>query len=182
MTSGVTEGMSESARGALRDIHGLDSISWWPLTTEMWLVVALTSIATAILFLWIYRLFRYPPGSWRSEARQALHQLQRNASRQSLKKSAGELSLLLRRIAMARFGRAGQASLEGESWLQWLTDTDPNSFDWQEKGRILITLPYAPDGTETDAQTLQQLIRATIDLVGNARDKVSPEVQRGQHV
>lgn len=166
----------------LRDIHGLDPVSWWPLAPEAWLAIALTTIITFLIISWIYRLFRYPPGSWRSEARRGLRQLQCKLSNQTSKQSASDLSQLLRRIAIARYGRPGQASLEGDNWLKWLEETDPNHFDWQERGRLLTTLPYAPDDTESDTAAVKKLIKAALNLVGSSRGGAAKSHKESPHV
>lgn len=176
MSPGVTEG----TRSALRDIHGLDPAPWWPLTNEAWLTVLLICLIVAAAVYWIHHLYRYPPGSWHREAERALLQLRRRVSHQASKTSAGELSLLLRRIAMARFGRRGEAGREGDEWLRSLAERDPHHFDWLERGKVLIHLPYAPDGTETDTKELRELINAAIKLVGNRYG--SALAKRGHHV
>ena len=63
---------------------------------------------------------------------------------------AGELSELLRRIAIARLGRARAAGLSGERWLAWLQEHDPAGFAWTQLGQPLLTLPYAPPGSSQD--------------------------------
>jgi hypothetical protein len=77
---------------------------------------------------------------------------------QDVKTLAGELSELLRRIAMARLGRPACAGLTGADWLDWLAAHDPNGFPWHERGRVLLVAPYAPPGA--GAADLQTLIEA----------------------
>jgi hypothetical protein len=64
----------------------------------------------------------------------------------STKEIAGELSELMRRIAMARFGRPACAGLSGEEWLEWLARNDPAGFDWSGRAHLMLELPYAPPG------------------------------------
>lgn len=138
----------------LRDIHDIPSIHWWPPAPGWWLL-AITLMLLALL-VWRSRArlsLRIPIpgitlGSWRWEAAAALRDLKRRAVKgQDAKQTLGELSELLRRIAMARLGRPACAGLVGTAWLDWLAAHDPNGFLWRERGRILIDAPYAPAGT-----------------------------------
>ena len=49
----------------LRDIQGLDEISWWPLATGWWLLALLAIVLLFALVLVVRNLRRYPAGSWR---------------------------------------------------------------------------------------------------------------------
>ncbi|CRI63222.1 conserved hypothetical protein [Thiocapsa sp. KS1] len=137
----------------LRDIHDIPPIPWWPPAPGWWLLaIALTLL---VIFVWRSRArisLRIPIpgitlGTWRWEAAAALRDLRRRAGAgQDAKQILGELSELLRRIAMARLGRPACAGLVGTAWLDWLAAQDPNGFPWPERGRILIDAPYAPSG------------------------------------
>jgi hypothetical protein len=152
---------------ALRDIHGLDGIPWWPPATGWWLLALASIMLLLVLALWARRLLRFPPGSWRSEARSALLRLRKRHRGQSPKKSALELSELLRRTTMVQFGRERLASLSGESWLQWLKETDPEGFDWVEHGRLLTCLPYAREGTPCNDDEMARLIEAALKRIAH---------------
>jgi hypothetical protein len=90
-----------------------------------------------------------------------LYELRRHVAKADAKETAGELSELLRRIAMARYGRSTCAGLSGEEWLDWLQNKDPTGFDWRTKGLPLLDLPYAPPG-QTATATLRPLIDAAL--------------------
>ncbi|OOZ37049.1 DUF4381 domain-containing protein [Solemya velesiana gill symbiont] len=164
--------------GALHDIHGLDPVSWWPLAPGWWLVIL--SGAALVLLTWalVRYLVAYPPGSWRSEAHAALTHLKRRFRNGEIdiKQAATELSELLRRIAIARLGREHQASLTDEAWLRCLGETDQSGFDWERKGQLLITLPYAPENQQAGHEQMADLIRTTTNLIApqkkSAKDKV----------
>jgi hypothetical protein len=156
----------------LRDIHGIQSVPWWPPGPGWWLLAA---AVLALAFLtWRFRAqirLRVPPlpfftvGSWRWDAARRLRDLRRRARTQDGKQTAGELSELMRRIAMARLGRDACAGLSGEDWLAWLGGNDPKGFDWQQQGRLLVHAPYAPPGDLGRSRELLLLIDAAYDWV-----------------
>jgi len=151
----------------LRDIHVEMGNPWWPPAPGWWLLLA--AVIVFGLLAWRFRArwrVRVPIpfvtlGDWRWDAGRAIRQLRRTGSGTPLKARASALSELLRRIAMARHGRAACAGLHGEDWLGWLADHDPAGFDWRREGRLLLDTPYAPErsgaGREAD---LARLIEA----------------------
>jgi len=151
----------------LRDIHGIEGVPWWPPALGWWLIPL--SILILLYLAWRWRTairLRIPPlpvfniGSWRWDAARQLRALRRDASEQDTKQTAGELSGLIRRIAMARLGRDACAGLTGEEWLDWLKGNDPASFDWSAGGRLLLDTPYAPPDTQDRKEELLRLIDA----------------------
>ncbi len=125
----------------LRDIHGIQSVPWWPPGPGWWLLAA--AIVALVVLAWRFRTsirLRIPPlpvftmGSWRWDAARRLRDLRKRALTQDSKQTAGELSELIRRIAMARLGRDACAGLTGEPWLAWLKGNDPKGFDWPHRG------------------------------------------------
>lgn len=156
----------------LRDIHGIQGVPWWPPAPGWWLIVG--GILALGYLSWHFRTslrLRIPPlpvftvGSWRWDAARRLRDLRRRAGGQDLKQTAGEVSELLRRIAMARLGRESCAGLTGEDWLTWLTGHDPKGFDWLRDGRLLLEAPYAPPGRPADTSVLLRLIDAAYEWV-----------------
>jgi hypothetical protein len=148
------------AADRLRDIVGIGGFPWWPPAPGWWLLIGAIALIGFAVYRWhaILRLRVPIPGvtlgTWRWDAAAALRALRRRArSGQDPKTTAGELSELLRRIAMARLGRDACAGLTGQAWLDWLSAQDPNRFPWQERGRPLLEIPYAPprrkDGRDT---------------------------------
>lgn len=138
----------------LRDIQGISGVPWWPLASGWWILIAGTVALAFAIYHWRFILRLRVPipgitlGTWRWDAAAALRALRRGAREgQDPKQTAGELSELLRRIAMARWGRESCAGLNGEAWLAWLAAKDPAGFPWQERGKLLVTAPYAPRGT-----------------------------------
>ena len=150
----------------LRDIEGLDAISWWPLAPGWWVLIVLTILIFLIVGILIYRrrATRKRQESWRQVARKewlTLRPLHAPAREQIT-----FLSILLRRVAIQRHGRDACAGLSGEKWLTWLTKHDPQHFDWIKSGRILIEVPYMPKDVRIDnyqVDLVYRAVRAWID-------------------
>jgi hypothetical protein len=150
---------------SLRDIHGLDPVGLWPLAPGWWLVLGGALLATWLLYLAARFVWRYPFFTWRYGARRQLLRLRGRSAGEPVGVVAAEFSELLRRIAIARCGRAACAGLAGDAWLDWLTANDPAGFDWRGAGRLLLALPYAPPDTPGDADALRRLVDAAIPWV-----------------
>ncbi len=147
----------------LRDIHGLDTIPWWPIATGWWLFAVLVIALMFVLVSLVRNLMRYPAGSWRRYAWKELRTLKQRSADMTAQQIASELSELLRRIAVARLGREQAAGLSGERWLDWLQQHDPAGFDWPQRGKLLLTMPYAPAGTcQESREQLLPLIDAAM--------------------
>lgn len=147
----------------LRDIHGLDAIPWWPLAPGWWLLAL--ALVAGVWLAW--RLLPWLPRdlsgrAWRWDAARRLRDLRRRVPRQEPRRTAEELSELLRRIAMARHGRAQCAGLTGADWLAWLAAHDPQGFDWSREARPLLDMPYAPPGRVEGQGAFLSLIDAAL--------------------
>ncbi|MGD2083538.1 MAG: DUF4381 domain-containing protein [Chromatiales bacterium] len=170
------------ATGAqIRDIHGLDAISWWPPGPGWWLIAAAVFLATAGIWL-LLRYNRERPilaPKWQRDARRRLRSLRKRQAHMSTKEIAGELSELMRRIAMARFGRRVCAGLSGEEWLDWLARNDPAGFDWAARAHLMLELPYAPPGrAATERALFNLLIDAALAWVASTEQPAAGERSR----
>lgn len=154
----------DSAPLYLRDIHGIDGISWWPPAIGWWLAAGLLLGAAALW--WLYQQRRRDPlRAWRLDARRELYRLRKQLPRANPKDAAAELSELLRRIAMLRCGRLPCAGLTGDLWMDWLTRNDPSGFDWNLHGQVLLVAPYAPEHMQPERKALTRLIDAALAWV-----------------
>lgn len=171
---------SQALVNRLHDIHELDPVSIWPLATGWWLLLA----AVIVLVLLIIALRRWRPDwqrylpryGWTRHAAGELDQLRGRVGRDDARTLCAELSELLRRIAIARCGRRHCAGLSGNAWLVWLTEHDPDGFDWRDHGQLLLALPYAPPGTSAEASQFYRLIDAT--LMWTKISRSCPRVER----
>ena len=97
----------------LRDIVVPDPVPWWPPAPGLALLMVLV-LGVVVLV------------AWRSYRR-----YQRNAYRRAglallpVANSAYDVSVVLKRVALAAFPREEVASLHGEEWISFLNDTCP---------------------------------------------------------
>ena len=97
----------------LRDIVIPDPVPWWPIATGAWVLLAVVVCLGAIFTLHARR-------NWRRNAyRRAGLALLEDAE------TAYEISVILKRVALAAFPREQVASLYGEEWSAFLHRTCP---------------------------------------------------------
>lgn len=138
--------------GQLRDIHLPSPVSWWPPAPGWWLLAAGVTVLAALVF---YLLYRRRQDRWRRTALaqwQRLHEDWRGGAIDAAG-AARELSVLLRRVALARFPRVQVAALTGEEWLAFLDAAVPGEALFSRgPGRALLEAPYAARAeVDTDA-------------------------------
>ena len=125
---------------ALRDIHIPDAPEFWPPAPGWFVVAALAIAAGAAAAIICVRQWR--AGRFRSDALAQLTSLRaRHGAGAPDAEIAMELSVLMRRVALARHPRAQVAGLTGERWLAWLESDLPGIGG---SARIaLLDAPYA---------------------------------------
>jgi hypothetical protein len=148
----------------LHDIEGIDPISWWPLAIGWWVIIGLSLLLLSMSLGIIISRIRFRR-SWKHDALKQLALLERNLSSDTNQETLIALSDYLKRIVLKRFPRKECASLTGKMWLNWLTQHDPNQFDWNEKGVLLIQAPYAPRRTSVSSEQIKDLIQAVRNWV-----------------
>lgn len=150
----------------LRDIHLPDPVSFWPPALGWWIALILV-MGLIPLSIWAFRKFRTPKA-----LRTARHELQGlresyAANQQDHTLTIG-VSRLLRRYAIAVYGRERVAGLTGEKWLTFLNEKGQTNQFTDGTGRVLVSVPY---GSHEPVQG-QELIAAVEHwLQGNRRPK-----------
>jgi hypothetical protein len=155
----------EEASIILRDIHDLDAIPWWPLAPGWWWVIGIAVLLMLVAGIryWI-RYSGIMPG-WRGDARRQLRELKKALRNEDPRDVAGRLSILLRRIAMARSGRQQAAGLSGDDWLAWLEQNDNTGFRWTKGGWVLLQAPYMPPEMTVRSNEVMHLVVAAMHWV-----------------
>ena len=98
----------------LAPAHAPPPPGWWPPAPGWWVVAALIAFAIAALIYWLGR----PAGRLRRAALSELKELESTPSDDT--RLARELEHLMRRYAVAAYGREAVAGLSGESWLAFI--------------------------------------------------------------
>ncbi len=143
----------------LHDIEGIDVISSWPLAMGWWVVIALGIVVLGSILWLLWRRIRYLR-SWKRDTFRRLDDLEENLSPHTSGEAVIQLSEYLRRIVVRRFPRKECAGLVGEDWLRWLKEHDPKQYDWTEKGKLLVEIPYAPSHGNLSMEQIKELIQA----------------------
>ena len=136
----------------LRDIHPPAAAAPWPPAPGWWLLAGLLLISVVVgLLLW------YRRGALRRAARIELGKIhERFVNHGESARLALELSMLLRRVALARFPRREVASLHGGEWLGFLDRHGGDGAFSRGPGRVLGAAPYQPSAG-CDAEQLLRL-------------------------
>ena len=100
---------------SLHDIIVPEPVSWWPLAPGVWVLLG---VATVVVLVLTWRALR----SWRTNAyRRAGLALLTDAG------TAHDISVILKRVALAAFPREQVASLYGTEWIAFLNQTCPQA-------------------------------------------------------
>lgn len=173
--------MMEPVADALRDIHGLDAVGWWPLAVGWWYLLGLVVTGLLLVGIRYWIMYNGPWLGWRGDARRQLRQLKKALPKGEPRVIADQLSELLRRIAMARSGRREAAGLTGDAWLVWLQAHDNSGFDWQTRGQVLLVAPYMPPSMAVQREEIARLIRAAMRWIDSARpQRHMPDISAGR--
>lgn len=142
----------------LRDISGLDPIAWYQLAPGWLLLLAAVLLVILLIIRWRrMRSQKSTTVSWQSNAELEWQIVSQIVSPRARLEA---LAVLLRRIAMQRYGRENCAGLTGYAWLDWLTAHDPQQFDWRREAEILIKLPYMPSDVKIEPSQVDKLLAA----------------------
>jgi len=111
--------------------HAPPALGWWPLAPGWWLLSLIGLLLTAGLIYW----YRRKPNRIRRIALRELQQLQTRTC--SDMQFASELQNLLRRYAIAAYGRDNVAHLTGAKWLAFVVAHGGADLDGEAGGSFL---------------------------------------------
>lgn len=142
----------------LKDISSLEPIVWYQIAPG-WLLLLAAGLLTVLSVIWWRRFYTQKAIgiSWQAHA---ILEWQIVSQIISPRARLEAIATLLRRVAMQRYGRESCAGLTGYEWLNWLTEHDPQQFNWTTEAEILIKLPYMPPEAEIELQQVDKLLAA----------------------
>ncbi|HVL02481.1 MAG TPA: DUF4381 domain-containing protein [Dongiaceae bacterium] len=138
----------------LRDIHLPNPIGWWPPAPGWWLLLLLSLALIAGALIW--RKLRFQRLAYKREALaewQSIHA--RYLHDKDNARLLTELSILLKRTCITRYGRGETAGLAGEPWLDFLDQTGRCKDFTKGPGRALVDQRFSPRPTLDGAELLQ---------------------------
>lgn len=121
----------------LRDIHLPDPVDWWPPAIGWWILafLVLAAVIGGIYWLW----WRHKRLAYKREAIKQMETIRaRYLNTQDDQQLLSELSSLLKRTAITRYGRDEIAGMAGETWLSFLDRTGHTSEFSEGSGRMLV--------------------------------------------
>lgn len=153
----------------LKDVALPASPGWWPLAPGWWFLLAGVCVIAGIVYWLLSRNFAdRQRNAWRRFAlaeNQRLHQLMANNNDQRY--ALGELSVLMRRVALAVEPRDRIAPLTDEQWLRKL-DAISNTGEYSNGvGSVLYRHQYHRH-LQIDSEALNELFRLTADTIKTA--------------
>jgi len=148
---------------ALRAIHGPQVPDWWPPAPGWWLLAGVLSILF-IVAVGRWRRRRRAAAPWRAATRELddLWRRYRDDGDQAAYLRA--LSVLLRRVVLARLPRERVAAIGGDPWLALLDRIAVTTDFSNGTGRVLGDGPYAPS-VSFDAEALHSLVRRLLKKI-----------------
>jgi len=135
----------------LADIQQPLIVSWWPPAPVWWLsFIFLLLLGIMSRYLWQrYKRLRY----------EALAELQRISNNfhthQHYNQLAMDISILLRRVALAKYSATAVAGLSGDDWLCFLDQHGNTSAYTQGCGSLLEYAPYQAKASFNADELLQ---------------------------
>lgn len=120
----------------LRDIHLPASVGWWPPAIGWWLLALLLISVIVGSIYWL--VWRYRRLAYKREALAHMETIKaRYLSSRDDQQLLSELSSLLKRTAITRYGRDEIAGMAGNQWLTFLDRTGQTSEFSEGSGRVL---------------------------------------------
>lgn len=143
--------MPQAPTLVLRDIHQPAAPAWWPPAPGWWLAAAVVLSLVAAVAWWQRRK--------RHERRRIVALFDATIeSTHDAPTQVAAMSELLRRAARRRNVQAD--TLQGDAWLVFLDDGDPQQPFTRGAGRLLLEGGFRRDTASQDAAALRQLARA----------------------
>ena len=142
----------------LKDIHLPNPVDLWPPAPGWWLLVLFSvSMITALVY-WL--VIRWKKQAYQREALLALTAIETDFNHHGdTRQLVRDISGLLRRTCITRYGRRWASNITGEAWLSFLDEKGKTSEFSQGAGEVFQQQMYRPDCNVDE----QQLIRISRD-------------------
>jgi len=157
----------------LQDIVVPEPVPWWPPAPFWYCFIVL---ATAwIVYAAIRAADRWTRNAYRRQALRELAAIQDAASHDGPgAKHLCTVSEILKRTAMVSFKREQVASLAGEDWLRFLSDTCDQVDFMKQPSRRLGTVSFDPKPADTAGEDLETIVRDARTWIAEHRSETSP--------
>lgn len=135
----------------LRDIHLPAPISWWPLAPAWYVLFLVLSVILVGIIYMAKRRYQHSYPKRQALLLLKLYEQEWQTSQQSSPVFA-QISQLLRQVALMYFPRDEVASLQGDAWLIFLSQTSTATHFMELHDDVLV-FPYQPhqQGKNPDA-------------------------------
>ena len=137
--------MNQIDLSGLKDIRLPIEPSFWPLA-KGWYLLFISIVILSILIFIFWKIYQNKPLPY---ALRELKKIKNENSNQSLK----ELSQLLKRVAMAKFGRDAIAPLHEDEWQEFILSVAPDVFTVKQAEQLAYTV-YNPNKKIADKKIL----------------------------
>lgn len=136
-----TQPIADPVAGLL-DIPVPPEVGLWPATWPARIAIAVF-LAAVIAGVWQWLRHRRS-NRYRREALAELKRIAQAPGGMASQQTAAQLSLLVRRTALAAFPRKTVAPLAGEEWLAFLDRSFAGTGFSDGPGQLLVSAPYSP--------------------------------------
>ncbi|MEN8245212.1 MAG: DUF4381 domain-containing protein [Thermodesulfobacteriota bacterium] len=156
----------------LRDIVIPAPAALWPPAPFIWILLGAVGVGMVVLVRW--RWVRWRSVAYRREGLARLARIEKRFMTPGSETSAlKELTVLLKRVALAAFERKAVAALYGQEWLRFLDQTcEGCTFSTGPGHPLAMALSSGADFSLLDKREAKQLIRqARIWIKGHRRVK-----------
>lgn len=163
----------------IRDIHLPHSVSWWPLAPGWWITLGLLLLVIAVVYFLKFMKDRTQlQKQTMNEFENLVNQYKNDRDISSL---LSNVSQLLRRVSITRFGHTEVAALTGDSWLMFLDEIlekakTNKAFRFQgELGELLVTGQYRKAQSVDEVKLDQLLVLTKSWLLIASKSSIKPD-------
>ena len=128
----------------LKDIHLPGPVDMWPPAPGWWLLVFLSVSMLSGLIYWL--VIRWKKHAYKREALLTLAAIETDFNRHGdTRQLVRDISGLLRRTCITRYGRQQASNITGKAWLSFLDEKGKTSEFSQGAGEVFLQQMYQPD-------------------------------------